>query len=354
MLLHAHIVHLVDVPSHVHEKFYLILCRLDVAHIEDPDLLDALVIGELHLLVKQGWAERAEPKIVVRTPPIGNVVIDAIASLSSCLSLGGEMTDIAIVVVTPHQADVLWHLQARVVDVEHLLIWDEDLWHLSYILVNILFQKLTLVSNSARKHSLLFLHTFGSKHSTVMHATHTDGIEYLLTCDLLHTIFPKAIDLSRIVHVVIISHTTARPFSCWTGGHRLAMTTAHIDAIAGCCLTVARHEEERHRDFMHGRPDGIGTQAQQQFEDLCVGLRSYLSRHVCRLIVLRTPRHQSPILIVDEDATEWHVWFLVNRSTFGDAQFFLLACSCICPPFPRRDTQQARHLQQAIGNTVCI
>ena len=42
----------VHIPRHIQEEFYLILSRLDIAHIENPELLNAFVPGFRHLLVE--------------------------------------------------------------------------------------------------------------------------------------------------------------------------------------------------------------------------------------------------------------------------------------------------------------
>ena len=42
-------------------------------------------------------------------------------------ALGGQLAHVAVVVVRPDQRDVVGHLHARVVEVQHLLVRDEDL-----------------------------------------------------------------------------------------------------------------------------------------------------------------------------------------------------------------------------------
>jgi len=46
---------IVHIPSHIQEEFYLIFSRLDIAHIQNPELLDALVPCHRHLLIQERW-----------------------------------------------------------------------------------------------------------------------------------------------------------------------------------------------------------------------------------------------------------------------------------------------------------
>ena len=130
----------VHVPRHIQEEFYLILSRLDVAHVQNPELLDALVPSHRHLLIHERWREGAEPEVIVRTAPIAHVVVDAVATLAGTLCGSREVAHHAIIVVTPYQAHVLRHLQACMIHVEHLLVRHEQLRHLRHILIHIFSQ----------------------------------------------------------------------------------------------------------------------------------------------------------------------------------------------------------------------
>ena len=132
-------------PCHVHKEFCLILARLDVAHVQYPYLPDAAVVGRRHLLVEQGGRECAQPQVVVRTAPIAHVIVDAVAALAPPFGLGREVTDVAIVVVAPHQAHIFGHLQTGIIHIKHLFIGDEDLWDFRHISVHIPAQQLPLV-----------------------------------------------------------------------------------------------------------------------------------------------------------------------------------------------------------------
>ena len=62
-------------PCHVEKVLYQILRWLDVAHIQHPHLADAALVGFGELLPHQEGGKGAEPEVVVRSPPIGNMII---------------------------------------------------------------------------------------------------------------------------------------------------------------------------------------------------------------------------------------------------------------------------------------
>ena len=86
------------------------------------------------------------------------------------------------------------------------------------------------------------------------------------------------------------------------------MGTSDVDAILQGHLSVAFCQEERTGAFVHRRPVGIGTKAEQEFEDAGIGLRTYMTWNIRWFIGLSRPWHQSPILIIDEDASILHRW----------------------------------------------
>ena len=45
--------YLIQIPCHIHEQFYLILGRLDVADVQYPHFLYSLIVSLLHLLINE-------------------------------------------------------------------------------------------------------------------------------------------------------------------------------------------------------------------------------------------------------------------------------------------------------------
>ena len=71
---------LVDVPCEIHAEFELHLGRLDVAHIDDPQGTDALVVGSRQLVADKRGRVGDYPQVVSRRTPVGHVVVDAITT----------------------------------------------------------------------------------------------------------------------------------------------------------------------------------------------------------------------------------------------------------------------------------
>ena len=80
----------------------------------------------------------------MRTAPITHVIVDAVTTLAGTLFGCRKVAHHAIIVVAPYQAYILWHLQACMIHIEHLLVRHEQLRHLRHILVDILCQQLSL------------------------------------------------------------------------------------------------------------------------------------------------------------------------------------------------------------------
>ena len=53
--------YLIQIPCHIHEQFYLILGRLDVADVQYPHFLYSLIVSLLHLLINERWTHGAQP-----------------------------------------------------------------------------------------------------------------------------------------------------------------------------------------------------------------------------------------------------------------------------------------------------
>ena len=103
---------------------------------------------------------------------------------------------------------------------------------------------------------------------------------------------------------------------------------------------------------MHGRCQHICLQTEQQLTDTGVGLGADVTQ--LSLIIRRSPGFQSPVLIIDEDAT-----IPDRRLTRGivvavDSGLRILSDRHVSPPIPRRDTDSLRHLINAINGTTGV
>ena len=339
--------HPVYVPCHVHEQLGLVFGRLDVAHVQNPHLADALVVCCLHLLVNKVRARSGKPQVVVRTPPIRDMVVNAVSARSGSFFFGREMGDVSVIVVTPHQGDVFGHLQPGFVHVQHLLVRYQHLRHFRHFSL-VFRQQLALVFDDLGQCFLLVFHGLGSQHAAIVHPAHAQRIDVVRMTEQFHPFFPKRKHVFAVGQVIVFALPHLAPFAVGVAHHRLAMRRAEIDGILVCHFLIAFGKEERHRTLVHRRPERIGTQAEQEFEDTRVGLRAYLPFHVRRLVVGVAPRHQSPILIVDEDAPIGHERIIGLRKSGRDTELLLLIGHNIRPPFPRRYAQHTREFQHPV------
>lgn len=94
------------VPREVERQLGEILGGLDVADVEDPHAADAAGVGLAELLGKERGRGGRQPKVVVRGAPVREVIIEAVAAGAGALGLGGQVRQVTVVVVAPHQRDV--------------------------------------------------------------------------------------------------------------------------------------------------------------------------------------------------------------------------------------------------------
>ena len=137
----------------------------------------------------------------------------------------------------------------------------------------------------------MLLYGLGSLHRSVVYASHTDGVEDRLLGHLLHSVFPELEHVFPVMHKVILSLASCRPFASRARSHRLAMGTADVDAILLGHLSVALSQEERLGAFVHRWPIGVGTKTEQQLEDASVGLRTDMPLDIRWLVGLARPGH---------------------------------------------------------------
>ena len=292
--------------------------------------------------------------MIVRASPVGNMIIDSVAAFTGTLFGSGEMADIAVVIITPHQGHVFGYLQPRMINIEHFLIRNKDLRHLCYVFIHVLFEQAALVNKYPVQDGFLFFYRLGSLHLSIVNATHTQRVKYLLSGNFFHTIFPKLINGRTVIHVIVCSFSTYFPFSGSIARHWFAVGSSHKDAILFRCFPIALRQKERQGTLMHSRPVGIGPQTKQQLKNTFVGTRPDFSFHIRRFVSLVTPRHQSPIFIINKDAPILHRRRLQLSKLARKAECLFLLRSHIRPPFPRGNAQQTGYFKYAVGCTVTV
>ena len=101
------------------------------------------------------------------------MIVNSITSFTCPLNGSGEMADITIVIITPHQCHIFGHLQSRMINIEYLFIRNKDLWHLSNLFIYILFKQPALICRYTVQDRFLLFYRFGTLHLSIVHATHT-------------------------------------------------------------------------------------------------------------------------------------------------------------------------------------
>ena len=75
----------VDVPGHIEEEFQIIACHLHIVHIGNPELTDMMIVSFTHLVIDESRLSGRQPEVVVRTPPVAEMIIDTSPTLSLLL-----------------------------------------------------------------------------------------------------------------------------------------------------------------------------------------------------------------------------------------------------------------------------
>ena len=107
---------------------------------------------------------------------------------------------------------------------------------------------------------------------------------------------------------------------------------------------------------MHRRPQRVGMQTQQQLEDALVGVRADVALAVIYrgVHLLRGPRTQAPVLVIQEDAAILHRWRRLYKQTGPHVDSGVMRDGHIGPPRPRRDAHLPRERKQRIRRTAPV
>ena len=107
------------------------------------------------------------------------MIIDASPTLTLLLFCIRQTRQVTIVIVAPHQRDIIGHTQSALHNLEHLFIRYKDLRHLLHILTVVSPDKLALVVYHLLKCCKLFLFGLHTFHRPIVDATHANGEEFL-------------------------------------------------------------------------------------------------------------------------------------------------------------------------------
>lgn len=123
----AHIV------SHVEEVRDRNLERLQVAHIDNPDLCRVLLVCEMHLLPRLGELDCVDPFVVSRVTHVVEMVVHPRVPYSVRLAGDGKPLDIPAVVIAPEDGNFFRDLHSRLVVATNFFIHAPHLRHCAQI-----------------------------------------------------------------------------------------------------------------------------------------------------------------------------------------------------------------------------
>ena len=278
---------------------------------------------------------------------IRQVVVDACTALALHLFWIAEIAAVTMFVIAPQQRHVVWHLQTVVIGIEHLFVGTEHLRNLLDRLVDIAAQHVALVVDGLLHQGHTFLRAVGSLHRIVVDAAKTEGIGILVLAVGFYASLPIVLHRLPVGDVVEIAKAFFTlslrlsiycfPLSFIVAQHLFTMRRTHHNGILICQTGILRIVIESLCTRMHGRPEVVGFQSEQQFENLLVGLGTNLaSIFVKGLLCPACPTSEA--LVVDKNATILYRRFFLHECQWLYVEGRFMNRSNVSPPIPRRHT----------------
>ena len=113
---------LIRVPCHIHEEVDGKLMRLDIPHIEHPELIHPILIGGLQLLPHFRNSRHREPLACPWRTIIAHMIIHAVATFMLLLTQVRKASYMTEIIIAKHHDYIIRHLQALVIVIKHLAI----------------------------------------------------------------------------------------------------------------------------------------------------------------------------------------------------------------------------------------
>ena len=343
-----------DVPCQIHGKRDFLLCRFDVAHVEHPDVSGPKGVGLGQFGGDKRRRQRTEPDPAGRVAVVGQVIVNACTPSALLLLRIAQVAAIAVFVVRPQQRYIIGNLQSVVVGIEHFLVGAEHLGNFLYRPFDISAQHVALIVDGLLHESHAFLRGVGSLHGIVVNAAQSQRVGVLIASVGLDALLPVVLHglaVGDVVEVAVGAH--GFPLALVVAEHLFAMRSAHHDGIVVGQTGVLRAEVEGLRAGVHGGPQVVALQAEQQFEHFPVGLGSHLV--VLFVEVLFSPAGPaSETLIVDEDATVSDRRLPLDECSAANHQSLLMLGHNVGPPVPGRNADGFRERQQPEGRSAAV
>ena len=289
------------------------LDRLQVAHVDHPDPVGAILQRQVHLLPDFRNRIGVDPLVVTRAAHVVEMVVDPRPAGALAFVRSRQAADVAPIVVAPQQRHVVGHTHALFVVRLHFFIECPCLRDLGDVGIDVLRQNLPLIGHDLLQQLHVFIQV-GAAHGHVPVAAHADGGHALEILVALYALGPEIFQHVGILGVVPHARAVPRPFLLCPQ-HRLVVRSAHHHAVIVSRLGIQRIVFVE-GVVPHRRPHKVALQAKHQFEHLGVKLVVHIGdasgafgeffRIRPRSELLLHPAIQRRSFVVEEDAAILH------------------------------------------------
>ena len=178
------------------------------------------------------------------------------ASSAALLLQGIRYTfHVAVVVVGPHDGDIIRHAQPGIIDIERFLVGHEDLRNLPGFPVLVFLQDLTLTGKDLFQCAGTVLRICTALHGLVVQAAHTHGIDVVILSRLADAVVQLFQDGGTVGLVIPLTVACLIPLrrSSIVKQQRFAMAGCNHDSPLVSHLLTFRMTVEGSRTGVHGR-----------------------------------------------------------------------------------------------------
>ena len=336
----------IRVPGIFHDEVDGHLLGLQVTHIDDPDTVDAASVGQVQLFAEFGDGGGVHPTVVPGAAVHVNMIVESESSLATALKVASLPADIAPVVVAEQQRHVIGHGEARIIVALHLREDSPQLGDGILVAIDLLDDPALTVDDLSERLHVLCIVTLAHRHVAI--TAHTDGHQVLVGLVAHHTFTEETVQ-ALLVDAVVPGADAVFPGDVLPVGthHRLVVRGTHHDTVfvrQARTLRVILIEA----GGPHRRPQVVGLQPEQQFKDLGIGLGVDATKLVVTPVAERRP------LVVDEDATVFHLRRGLDDAPAVVPHLLLMGDRGIGPPVPGRHADALRDLIDAVDGAALV
>ena len=353
----------VRVPGEAQEILERELVALEVADVDDPDAVGAVLLRERQLLPELRDRAGVEPLVAARPPVVVEVIVHARATRTLPLGRGGQAAEVAPVVLGPEQRDIVGHAHAVLIKFLHLLVEAPHLRDLRDVRVHLGAQEVALPVDDLLEQLAVRLRAAG-RHLGVVRAAQAERDDALVIFIPPHALAPEVLQHVRMLRVVPAADRlleTPVPLLL-RAQHRLLVRGAHDDAVLvgqARILGVVLVEGV----VPHRRPEVVGTQAQHHLEEARVELAAVI-RHVRDDVGIGLGRDVAefrphPIgevrrLVVQENPAITHRGPLRDAAARLEGERGARRHGHVRPPVPRRHADLLRNFVDAVDRAALV